>query len=113
DRLTQRQAGDLMRKKAKRDLPEAVVQQIYDRTGGVPLFVEEFTTMVQGSLPDQDGEGRAIGQTLLAHEIPATLQDLVMARLDRIEGERELAQLAATLGREFSYEVLSAVAGLE
>ena len=49
NRLTQRQAGDLMRKKAKRALPEAVVQQIYDRTGGVPLFVEEFTTMVQGS----------------------------------------------------------------
>ena len=58
NRLTQRQAGDLMRKKAKRALPEAVVRQIYDRTGGVPLFVEEFTTMVQESgLPDQEGDG--------------------------------------------------------
>ena len=114
NRLTQRQAGDLMRKKAKRALPEAVVQQIYDRTGGVPLFVEEFTTMVQESgLPDQEGDGSSHGQTLLGHEIPATLQDLVMARLDRIEGERELALLAATLGREFSYEVLSAVAALD
>jgi predicted ATPase len=56
NRLTQRQAGDLMRKKAKRALPEAVVQQIYDRSGGVPLFVEEFTTMVQESgLPGKEG----------------------------------------------------------
>ena len=113
NRLTQRQAGDLMRAKTKRALPEAIVQQIYDRTGGVPLFVEEFTTMVQESgLPDQE-DGSSRGQTLLAREIPATLQDLVMARLDRIKGERELAQLAATLGREFSYEVLSAVADLD
>ena len=53
------------------------------------------------------------GQTLLGHEIPATLQDLVMARLDRMEGEREVAQLAATLGREFSHELLAAVAALD
>ena len=102
-----------MRTKTKRALSDAMVQQIYDRTGGVPLFVEEFTTMVQESaLPDQE-DGSSRGQTLLAHEIPATLQDLVMARLDRIQGEREFAQLAATLGREFSYEVLSAVADLD
>ena len=48
-----------------------------------------------------------------AREIPATLQDLVMARLDRMEGDREVAQLAATLGREFSYELLAAVAALD
>ena len=113
NRLTQRQAGDLMRTKTKRALSDAMVQQIYDRTGGVPLFVEEFTTMVQESaLPDQE-DGSSRGQMLLAHEIPATLQDLVMARLDRIQGEREFAQLAATLGREFSYEVLAAVADLD
>ena len=113
NRLTQRQAGDLMRTRTKRALPEAIVQQIYDRSGGVPLFVEEFTTMVEESaLPDQQG-GSLRGQTLLAHEIPATLQDLVMARLERIKGERDLAQLAATLGREFSYEMLSAVATLD
>ena len=62
NRLTQRQAGDLMRTKTKRALPEAVVQQIYDRTGGVPLFVEEFTTMVQESgLPDQEWASSAGG----------------------------------------------------
>ena len=114
NRLTRRQVGDLMRKKAERALPEAVIEQVYDRTGGVPLFVEEFTKMVQESgVPDQAGEDSASGQTLLGREIPATLQDLVMARLDRMEGERELAQLAATLGREFSYELLAAVAALD
>ena len=45
-------------------------------------------------------------------EIPATLQDLVMSRLDRMEGEREVAQLGAVLGREFGHELLAAVAGL-
>jgi predicted ATPase len=113
NRLTRRQVGELMRKKAESALPETLVEQIYDRTGGVPLFVEEFTRMVQesGAL-EGGGQGDAL-KTLLKREIPATLQDLMMARLDRMEGEREVAQLAATLGREFSYELLAAVATLE
>jgi len=95
-------------------LPEALVDQVYERAGGVPLFVEEFTKMVQESgVPDNEWASSASGQTLLGREIPATLQDLMMARLDRMEGERELAQLAATLGREFTHELLAAVAGLD
>jgi TOMM system kinase/cyclase fusion protein len=113
-RLTRRQVGELMRKKAGNSLPEAVIEQVYDRAGGVPLFVEEFTKMVQESgVLDQAGEGGTLPKTLAAHEIPATLQDLVMARLDRMEEERELAQLAAVLGREFSHELLAAVAGVD
>ena len=109
NRLTRRQVGDLMRKKAGSTLPEAVVEQVYDRTGGVPLFVEEFTKMVQESgVLDQAGEDSTRVKALLAQEIPTTLQDLVMARLDRMEGDREVAQLAAVLGREFSYELLAA-----
>ena len=82
--------------------PDAVVEQIYDRTGGVPLFVEEFTKLVQesGVLDQAAGDSTHL-RSLLAHEIPATLQDLIMARLDRMDGDREVAQLAATLGREF------------
>jgi class 3 adenylate cyclase/tetratricopeptide (TPR) repeat protein len=111
NRLTRRQVGDLVRKKVGSELPEAAVAQIFDRTAGVPLFVEEFTKMVQESgVPLSEGEGGAGQQTLLGREIPTTLQDLVMARLDRMEGEREVAQLAATLGRELSYELLAAVA---
>jgi predicted ATPase/serine/threonine protein kinase len=98
NRLTRRQVGDLMRNQAGRDLPEALVEQVFDRAGGVPLFVEEFTKSVQD---------------LGARTIPATLQDLVMARLDRMDTEREIAQLAAVLGHEFRYELLAAVASME
>ena len=110
-RLNRRQVGDLMRKKAGGDLPEAVIEQVYERVGGVPLFVEEFTKMVQESaVIEQTGTG---GMAQLGHEIPSTLQDLVMARLDRMESGRELAQLAAVLGREFSHELLAAVATVD
>ena len=108
NRLTRRQAADLMRTKAEADLSDTFVDQIYDRTGGVPLFVEEFTKMAQES-----GALKSTGTDAsiwLKRQIPATLQDLVMARLDRMGGEREIAQLAATLGRDFSYELLAAVA---
>jgi class 3 adenylate cyclase/predicted ATPase len=104
NRLTRRQVGELMRRKAGESLPEELVEQVYGRAGGVPLFVEEYTKMVEESAP---------GQSLLGRMIPATLQDLVMARLDRIEGNRELAQLAAVLGREFSHDLLAAVAALD
>jgi predicted ATPase len=114
NRLTRRQAGDLMRQKTGIRVPETLVEQVYDRTSGVPLFVEEFTRMVQesGAL-NQVGEDGRSSQALLEHTIPATLQDLIMARLDRLEGDRQLLQLAATLGRQFSYELIAAVVRLE
>ncbi len=113
NRLTRRQAADLMRKKAGGVLSDAIADQIYDRTGGVPFFVEEFTKMVQesGSLAKNQEGGPAAA--LPAHEIPATLQDLVNARLERMEGEQEVAHLAATLGREFSHEMIAAVAEMD
>jgi predicted ATPase len=105
-RLTRRQVGDLVRKKAGGAVPDAVIEQVYDRAGGVPLFIEEFTKLVQGSFGlDRPGD--------LGHYIPSTLQDLVMARLDRTEGGQELAQLASVLGREFSHELLAAVAPVD
>jgi class 3 adenylate cyclase/predicted ATPase len=110
NRLTRRQVADLLRKKMGSAVPEEVLEQIYDRAGGVPLFVEEFAKLVQESgAAEQAGAGDARAHALPSHEIPSTLQDLVMARLDRMDDERELAQLAATLGREFSYDVLAAV----
>src|SRR4029453_4471613 len=117
-RLNRRQVGDLMRKKAGGALPETVIQQVYDRAGGVPLFVEEFTRMVQESAGD------ANAPALTGHGIPSTLQDLGMARLDRAEagggrggagggGGGERAERAAVLGREFGYELLAAVATVD
>jgi serine/threonine protein kinase/predicted ATPase len=111
-RLNRRQVGDLMRRKMDGDVSEALVQRIFDRTSGVPLFVEEFTKLMQESGVRKGDAGAGI-EKLLGREIPATLQDLVMARLERMDCEREVAPLAATLGREFSYELLAAVTTLD
>jgi predicted ATPase len=92
-------------------LPAEVLQQIVAKTDGVPLFVEELTKMVveSGLLKAADGHYELTGP-LPSLAIPATLQDSLMARLDRLAAVREVAQLGATLGREFSYELLQAVA---
>ncbi len=104
NRLTRRQVAELMRKSAGGVLPDLLVAQIYERTGGVPLLVEEFTRMARES---------AIFEQERAQEIPATLQQLVMARLDRMSSNREVAQFAAILGREFQYEMLAAVVSVD
>ena len=101
NRLTRRQVAELMRKSAGGAPPDSLVAQIYERTRGVPLLVEEFSRMAQ--------EYRQRS----ANEIPATLQELVIGRLDRMSSNREVAHYAATLGREFHYEMLAAVAGLD
>jgi predicted ATPase len=93
-----------------RQLPPEVVQQIVAKTDGVPLFVEELTKMVleSGLLTETDGHYELSGP-LPPLAIPSTLQDSLMARLDRLASVRELAQLGATIGREFSYDLLHAV----
>ncbi len=91
-------------------LPPEVVEQIVAKTDGVPLFVEELTKMVleSGLLQEQD-ERYALTGPLPPLAIPATLHDSLMARLDRLATMKALAQLVATLGREFSYALLQAV----
>jgi class 3 adenylate cyclase/tetratricopeptide (TPR) repeat protein len=83
-------------------LPKEVVDGVTERTGGVPLFVEEVTRLLLES-----GEHGGI------QAIPPTLQQSLMARLDRLGPAREVAQIAAVIGRDFSYPVLRAVAGME
>src|SRR5262249_16884957 len=94
-------------------LPPEVLQQIVSKTDGVPLFVEELTKMVleSGLLREEGGRyvGAHSGAPIPPLAIPSTLQDSLMARLDRLSAVREVAQVGATLGREFSYEVLEAV----
>jgi hypothetical protein len=80
-------------------LPDEIVDQIVDRTDGVPLFVEELTKSVLES-----GAG-PLG-------IPATLHDSLMARLDRLASVRLVAQIGAAIGREFPYALLRAVSSL-
>src|SRR5262245_37449404 len=94
--------------------PAEVVQQIVRKTDGVPLFVEELTKTVleSGLLREADGHYELTGP-LPSLAIPSTLQDSLMARLDRLSTVREIVQLGATLGREFSYELLHAVSPLD
>ncbi len=87
---------------ARTILSSEIIQQIVSKTDGVPLFVEELTKSVVEATSAHDHAPLHIG-------IPATLQDALMARLDRLGTAKEIAQLGATLGREFSYELLHAV----
>ena len=97
-----------------RALPAEVLQQVVAKTDGVPLFVEELTKMVleSGWLKERDGQYE-LTATLPPLAIPMTLHDSLMARLDRLSTGKEVAQLGATLGREFTYEVLRAVSSLD
>jgi len=86
---------------ADRTLSDEVVEALLERTGGVPLFIEELTRAVLES-----------DKSTTVRGIPATLQDSLMARLDRLGRAKEVAQVAAVIGREFSYELLRAVLAL-
>ena len=80
----------------------------------MPLFVEELTkTVLEVGLLRDAGGRYALAGPLPALVIPATLEDSLMARLDRLAPAKEVAQIAACIGREFSYELLAATAGLE
>jgi DNA-binding response OmpR family regulator/class 3 adenylate cyclase len=92
-------------------LPREVRDQVVDRSDGVPLFVEELvkTVLESGVLLQRDGDYLLHGPGL-PPAIPSTLQGLLTARLDRPGSGKEVAQIGAALGREFSYEVISKVA---
>jgi class 3 adenylate cyclase/tetratricopeptide (TPR) repeat protein len=95
-------------------LPHEVLQQVLAKTDGVPLFVEELVKMVlESGLLREEAEHYALTGPLPPLAVPATLQDSLMARLDRLGMAREVAQVGATLGREFSYELIQAVVPLE
>ena len=92
-------------------MPAAVLGQIAAKTDGVPLFVEELTKTVleSGHVRPVNGHYELTGP-LPPLAIPVTLQDSLMARLERLGAAKEVAQLGATLGREFTYELLHAIA---
>jgi class 3 adenylate cyclase/DNA-binding winged helix-turn-helix (wHTH) protein len=92
-------------------LPAALLEQILAKTDGVPLFVEELTKSIfeSGGLIAADDRCK-YGGSAPAVAVPATLRDLLMARLDRSIPVKEVAQIGAAIGREFSYELIAAVA---
>jgi class 3 adenylate cyclase/predicted ATPase len=110
-RLSRQQATEMTARVAHgKALPAEVVVQVVAKTDGVPLFVEELTKMVleSGLLQEQE-DCYALTGPLPPLAIPTTLHDSLMARLDRLATVKSLAQLGATLGREFSYDLLQAV----
>jgi predicted ATPase len=95
-------------------LPPEVMQQLIEKTDGVPLFVEEMTKALleSGQLTAVDGHYELLG-SFSAFAIPATLHDSLMARLDRLVTAKGIAQVGATIGRQFSYGLLLAVSPLD
>ena len=113
DRLDRQDTRALVEQVAVgRQLPDEMMTQIIDKTDGIPLFVEELTKMVMesGLLVEDTGRYR-LDSPLPPLAIPATLQDSLMARLDRLAPVKEVAQIGAAIGRDFSYTLLRCVAG--
>ncbi|MGY4625394.1 ATP-binding protein [Bradyrhizobium sp. USDA 4486] len=111
NRLDQKAGAALIRSVAGgRTLPTEIVNEIAERTDGVPLFVEELTKAVLETSPERIA--RAISfAPLPGLAVPATLHASLMARLDRIGPiAKEVAQIGAAIGREFSYDLLASVA---
>jgi tetratricopeptide (TPR) repeat protein len=97
-----------------RSLPGEVVDHIVVKADGVPLYVEELTKATLGSgVLEARGDIYVLSGALAQLHIPETLQDSLMARLDRAPRLREVAQLGSVLGREFAYDMISALAGIE
>jgi predicted ATPase len=99
---------------AGRPLPGEVVDHIFAKADGVPLYVEELTKAILGSgVLGTRADIYVLNGSLAQLHIPETLQDSLMARLDRAPRLREVAQLGSVLGREFAYDMISALAGIE
>ena len=111
NRLSRPLRTTLVERVAGRELPKEVVEEIIVKTDGVPLFLEELTKTVLESNLLTERHGRyVLSGPWRQLAIPATLTDSLMARLDRMGPFKRIAQIGATIGREFSYETLHAVA---
>jgi class 3 adenylate cyclase len=111
NRLDERAAAAIVERIAYgNQLSKPVVAEIIERTDGVPLFVEE---MAKAILESGEPQAAQIASVVPSPSmgVPATLYASLMARLDRLGFAREIAQIGATIGREFSYELLAAVTG--
>jgi class 3 adenylate cyclase len=111
-RLGRREGAALVERVVRdKPLPDEVAAQIVARTDGVPLFVEELTkTVLESGLLRDAGERYELAGSLPPLAIPSTLHDSLLARLDRLAPVKEIAQIGAAIGREFSHALLAAVA---
>ncbi|WP_192257371.1 AAA family ATPase [Mesorhizobium silamurunense] len=115
DRLEQNEGAMLIDQlSGGRPLPAEVQADILAKTEGVPLFVEELTKAVlESDLLREAGDRYELTGPLPPLAIPSTLQDSLLARLDRLSPVKEVAQIGAVIGREFSYELLEATAQMD
>jgi class 3 adenylate cyclase/predicted ATPase len=111
-RLSQTEVRTLIRDLLKgRTISEELVDQIIEKADGVPLFIEELTSsMLSAPLRTPATSGRTAQPALL--RVPETLSDALMERLDRVAPSRRVVQIAAVIGREFSYDLLAAASRL-
>ena len=112
NRLGQRQAAGIVERLTRgKALPTDVLGQIVAKTDGVPLFVEELTkTVLESGLLRETEAGYVLDGSLPDLEIPATLHDSLMARLDRLGPVKDIAQIGAAIGRTFSHALVTGVA---
>jgi predicted ATPase len=112
NRLDAGEGTILAERVAGKPLPREVVANIADHTDGVPLFVEELTrAVVESGLLRDEGDRYALDRPIPSFAIPPSLHASLLARLDRLgPTAKEIAQIGAAIGREFSYELLAAVA---
>ena len=95
-------------------LPRDVIDQMVDRTDGVPLFIEELTrSVLESGLLREESDRYVLDRALPPFAIPTTLHDSLIARLDRLASVRLVAQIGAAIGREFSYPLLRIVSRLD
>jgi class 3 adenylate cyclase/tetratricopeptide (TPR) repeat protein len=111
NRLSRRQGAAIADQLAGgKRLPEVLLNQILESTDGVPLFVEELTqTVLESDFLNDAGDHWELKRPMPALAIPATIQDSLVARLDRLGMSKEVAQIAACIGREFDRDLLAAV----
>ena len=111
NRLGEREATAIIeRLVGNKELPADVMAEIVERTDGIPLFVEEMTKAVLEAEGEGEARRTAAAVPSPALAVPASLHASLMARLDRLGPAKEVAQIGAVIGREFSHPVLAAVA---
>ena len=104
NRLGRRHAAEIAQQVGGEELVAAIIDRIVARAEGIPLYVEELTkTVVESYTSEQE--------PALDDLIPQSLQSSLIARLDRLDEAKEIAQIGAVIGREFSYELLARVSG--
>ena len=91
-------------------MPESVLAELVRKTQGIPLFVEQLTkSVLESDLLTEQADRYSLSGSLSDLVIPATLHDSLMVRLDHLGEVKEIAQIGAVIGREFTHELLAAV----